>query len=64
MNIPRELLTSRETAKLLGISRSTVMNHYHAGIIPARRIGRFLRFDADAVLAAYKAREQQLAEGK
>jgi excisionase family DNA binding protein len=54
MNIDEKLLTSHELARVLKVSRQTVMRHYHAGIIPGTRVGRFLRFDYDAVMAALK----------
>lgn len=44
-SIPRSWVSANEVADLLGISRVTVYDHVRRGNIPAKRIGRALRFD-------------------
>ena len=54
MNDDRKLLTSYQIGRAIGLSRSTVMRHAKAGIIPSIRIGRVLRFELAEVMAALK----------
>jgi excisionase family DNA binding protein len=45
--IPKLLLTSKEASIALGISEKTLWNLTKAGIIPAVRIGRLVRYDPE-----------------
>lgn len=48
-NDPNELMTRQEVAKMLGISVTSVQNHYTAGRLDARRVGRLVRIRRQAV---------------
>jgi len=43
---------AKEMARILGVSRETIVRYAKAGDIPSLRVGRLWRFDADAVLKA------------
>ena len=51
METTKELLTTRETAKLLGLSELTVYKLTYRKQIPFIRIGRTKRFDRAKLLA-------------
>jgi excisionase family DNA binding protein len=44
------LLTAREVAELLSVPESWVRQESRAGRIPHLRLGRYVRYDRDAVL--------------
>lgn len=46
---PRAWVSAEKVAVLLGISRVTVYDHVRRGNLPAKRIGRALRFDLVAI---------------
>ena len=48
LNIP-EIMTRKEVAALLHISKGTLLNHVHNGKIEAFRIGNTFRFTREAV---------------
>jgi excisionase family DNA binding protein len=43
------LLDTAELAKILGVSERTLRRHVKAGLIPAVRIGKLVRFHPDYV---------------
>jgi excisionase family DNA binding protein len=51
------LMNAQRLARLLGLSRSTVMRYAHAGILPVVRVGNVFRFDYAMVMEALKERE-------
>jgi excisionase family DNA binding protein len=48
---PLQLLSPRETAKLLGISEKTLFTYTQRGDIPVMRIGRSVRYSLDHLRA-------------
>ncbi len=46
------LQSTKAIADLLGVSTGTVRNLARDGVIPAQRVGRQWRFDAERVMAA------------
>ena len=58
------LVSVEDIADLLGVSKYTVYRKAEAGLIPCYRIGRKLRFDTAAVLAALESRPAMPAEIK
>lgn len=50
----KELLTPEELSKHLKVPISWVYEQSRLGKIPTRRIGRYIRFDLDEVLASQK----------
>ena len=46
-----QLLTAEEVAELLGVPLSWVRDHTRSGHIPHIRLGRYIRYDRDDVLA-------------
>ncbi|ATY17279.1 DNA-binding protein (plasmid) [Amycolatopsis sp. AA4] len=57
-SLPEELTTT-EAAKILGISRPTLMRKIDAGEIPARKVGTHTRLRTRDVLAERSARRQR-----
>lgn len=57
-SMPEELTTT-EAAKILGISRPTLMRKISAGEIPARKVGTHTRLRTHDVLAEQHARRQR-----
>lgn len=55
MTAAARLLTSTEVAVHLGISEHMVRQSYRSGLLPHRKVGRFIRFTADDI-DAYVAR--------
>jgi excisionase family DNA binding protein len=48
-----ELATTAEIAQAYGVERQTVLQWFHAGVIPARvAVGKTFRWDAEDVAAA------------
>jgi excisionase family DNA binding protein len=56
MNGP--LLDAKQAAALLGVPSSWVLAEARADRIPHVRLGRYVRFDADALEAWWRARMQ------
>ena len=52
-----KLLSTKEVAKLLGITPNALRIHVHRGNIPAKKLGYRLRFSLSEVLNALKTRE-------
>jgi excisionase family DNA binding protein len=59
MDNGKKLLTPKQLAGALEISRSTVMRHYHAGVIPGVPVGRYVRFELAEVMAALKGKNNE-----
>lgn len=55
------LVTADELAELLTISRSHVYQLAHDGVIPSVKIGRNVRFEVAAVLAALRSQNGDAA---
>lgn len=53
--VPEEITTST-AARILGVSRPTVMKMIHEGVLPAHMVGTHHRLKADDVYAARRAR--------
>ena len=47
--VPPPLLTAKDAAEILGISRGHVETLARSGSIPHRKVGRFVRFHADDI---------------
>lgn len=63
---PRTWVTAEAVAAVLGISRVTVYDHVRRGNLPAKRIGRALRFDLAAIdqcATRRSARQRQARRG-
>jgi len=57
------LETPAEIARIINTTSQTVLNYFHAGIIPAEiAIGRLIRFKREDVLAALKNRTLEGAQ--
>lgn len=54
---PRSLLTARQVADMLAVSRSSVYRLVKAGQLPAYHVGRALRFDPVEVLQFLASRK-------
>ena len=55
-----KLQSPAEVGDVLGVGRQTVLNYYHAGVIPAAvHVGNTIRFDIDEVKATLKKRAAQ-----
>lgn len=50
-----DLITRRETSKILGISLTTLHDFTLRGIVPAYRIGTRIRYKKDEVIASLKS---------
>ena len=55
-----ELLTRKETAKILGISLVTLWNWTSNGILPGKRIGTRIRYEKQLVYNSLKNIEPQI----
>lgn len=53
-----DLLTARQLAAALGISRRTLTTWDQRGIIPSLRVGRVRRYEPDRVRAALRHHQQ------
>ena len=65
--MPTQLATAKELAAVLCLSESTILEQAQRGAIPHYRIGRSVRFDIQAVLAAAQEGDTDgypLAEGQ
>jgi excisionase family DNA binding protein len=52
----KRLLTANEAGELLSVPCSWVLREARAGRVPHVRLGRYVRFDADALDAWWRAR--------
>ena len=49
----QQLLKAEDLAVMINVSTHTILNWYHAGIIPARvHVGKVMRFELEPVMAA------------
>jgi excisionase family DNA binding protein len=59
---PKRLFTPAEQAAACRVTKPTLLEWYHQGIIPAEiAVGRVIRFDPDAVAAALKTNSNRRA---
>lgn len=53
------LVDAEEAAKLLGVPATWLMNHARAGRIPHQKLGHYVRFDIDRLIAWLEENETQ-----
>jgi excisionase family DNA binding protein len=55
-----KLISAQELATYLGIKEITIYKHVQAGLIPALRVGKLLRFDLEKVKKALEGDGEQI----
>jgi excisionase family DNA binding protein len=62
--VPRPLESARTVGDDLGVCEETIRRLARDGRIPAYRVGRYLRFDREAVLAALRTGDAATASAR
>ncbi len=61
---PARLMDVRELARVLNVPVSWLYERTRLGTIPCIRIGRYVRFDPEAVLSFFKTQGSQAGAGR